>query len=55
MSEPLGAAVLLAARDGGAARAILFTGAENRAAIAACASLGFTPVGDYGLFLLAGA
>ncbi|AGP36348.1 GNAT family N-acetyltransferase [Sorangium cellulosum] len=46
---------LLAARDGGAARAILFTGAENRAAIAAYASLGFTPVGDYGLFLLAGA
>ncbi|AUX41188.1 GCN5 family acetyltransferase [Sorangium cellulosum] len=46
---------LLSARGEGATRAILFTGAENRAAIAAYEALGFTLAGEYGLFLLAGA
>ncbi|WP_437680104.1 GNAT family N-acetyltransferase [Sorangium sp. So ce131] len=45
---------LLSARGEGATRAILFTGAQNRAAMAAYEALGFTLAGEYGLFLLAG-
>ncbi|WP_437817565.1 GNAT family N-acetyltransferase [Sorangium sp. So ce1078] len=46
---------LLSAREEGAARAILFTGAGNRAAIVAYEALGFELVGEYGLLLFGGA
>lgn len=49
------AGALLSARGEGVARAILFTGAENRAAIAAYEALGFRLIGEYGLLLFGGA
>jgi uncharacterized protein len=47
------AASLLEARQAGASRSLLFTDEENRSAIAAYESLGFRPVGDYGLVMFA--
>jgi predicted GNAT family acetyltransferase len=47
------AGALLAARDGGAQRAVLFTGDDNVAAKRAYAALGFRRVGDWGLVLFA--
>lgn len=49
------AGALLAARDGGAQRAVLFTGKDNVAAKRAYAALGFRRVGDWGLVLFADA
>jgi len=49
------AGALLAARDGGAQRAVLFTGKDNIAAERAYAVLGFRRVGDWGLVLFADA
>lgn len=49
------AGALLAARDGGAQRAVLFTGKDNIAAKRAYAALGFRRVGDWGLVLFADA
>jgi predicted GNAT family acetyltransferase len=45
------AGALLAARERGVARSILFTGVENRAAQAAYRALGYERIGDYGLVL----
>jgi RimJ/RimL family protein N-acetyltransferase len=45
------AGALLAARDRGVARSILFTGADNHAAQAAYRALGYERVGEYGLVL----
>jgi predicted GNAT family acetyltransferase len=45
------AGALVAARDRGVARSILFTGVENRAAQSAYTALGYERVGDYGLVL----
>ena len=42
---------LLEARRGGAARAVLFTGEDNRSARRAYEALGFRVVGDYGLVI----
>ena len=49
------AGALLAARDQGARRAVLFTGENNIAAKRAYAALGFRRVGDWGLILFADA
>jgi RimJ/RimL family protein N-acetyltransferase len=46
---------LLAARDSGAQRAVLFTGRDNIAAKRAYAALGFRRIGDWGLVLFADA
>lgn len=43
------AAALVAARARGVARAILFTGEDNRAAQQAYRALGFRPIGDYAI------
>ena len=45
------AGALVAARERGVARSILFTGAHNRAAQVAYRALGYECVGDYGLVL----
>jgi len=47
------AGALIAARDAGVARSILFTGVDNRAAQAAYRALGYERIGDYGLLLFA--
>jgi uncharacterized protein len=49
------AGALLAARDGGAHRAVLFTGENNTAAQRAYTALGFRRIGDWGLVLFADA
>jgi predicted GNAT family acetyltransferase len=48
------AGALLAAREAGAGRAVLFTNSDNHAAQSAYRSLGFARVGDYGLVIFRG-
>jgi ribosomal protein S18 acetylase RimI-like enzyme len=49
------AGALRLAREGGADRAVLFTGVQNRPAHRAYEAIGFRRVGDFGILLFAGA